>query len=109
MTHIETTRQTITKDFADEAQIRNFIFHHVLKNNAIMGCRREINQEHLYSVIELSLVLNIAREHFDTLKELVQGMEIFIHSRAYYSLFDLIAANGFIQKISPLTNFAAQE
>lgn len=103
--------EDIANDFADEANLRSFIFHHILKNNDALGSKRDINREHLYSIRELSLVLNIAKDHLDTFKKIVEpaGAGLVIGGSIYYSLIKLIASGGFIRSISPLTNFAIQE
>ena len=94
---------------SSEKQINcnDFICDFLSRNSGILDVHREISREHLYSRAELCVVFGIAKQHFDEFKKIVELAEakIDIDSRNYYSLTKLIESNGFIQSISPLTNF----
>lgn len=90
-----------------QINLNDFISDFLSRNSGILDVHREISREHLYSRAELCVVFGIAKQQFDEFKKILELAEakIYIHSHNYYSLTKLIASNGFIQSISPLTNF----
>ncbi len=101
----------IIKKFRDQANLRDFVFHYVLKKNDILGTRMVINDEHIYTFDELLSVLNIDEKYKVEFKNFTElhDAKIEIHQHVYYSLPKLLQRDEFIENIAPLTRFATQE
>lgn len=111
MNHLDICVADITKKFRDQANLRDFVFHYVLKKNDVLGTRMVVNQEHLYTLEELLMVLNIDEDYYFEFKKFVElkDAKIEIHQNVYYSLPKLIKYSEFIENIASLTRFATQE
>ena len=65
----------LQKKFTEQANFRDFIAKHILMKNDILGSRREINKEHLYTLDELMLILSINHQEHMRFKQLVEASE----------------------------------
>jgi len=111
MNHLDICVADITKKFRNQAILRNFVFYCVLKKNDILGTRMMISQEHLYTLEELLMVLNIDEKHYGDFKKFLAPIDakIVIHQHVYYSLPKLIKSNQFIENIASLARFTQED
>lgn len=102
------TSQESAKKLRDQSALQDFLTRFVLDKNEVLVTRAEILNEHLYTMSELLLVLNVNQKKVDEVKKIIleTNAKVTICGREYFSLLTLLESLGFLTRIAPLTYFS---
>ena len=99
--------ENITQRLKLVSCLKEFVGNHVLTKNVVLKSPT-ILKEHLYTLEELVIVLNINNKYFEQFQcylGLYKDIEK-MKTNEYFSLLKIIECDELINEIAPLTNFA---